>query len=394
MSQVATPAPGAGEATVEAGAKSPLSGRLVSLDAFRGMTIAGMLLVNNPGTWSAIYPPLRHAAWHGWTPTDLIFPFFLFIVGVALTFSFGKELERGADRRDLFGKMARRSLTLFGLGLVLHGFPYYDLATIRIPGVLQRIAVAFFFGGTIVLLARPRVQAAWAAVLLLGYWAVMKLVPVPGVGAGVLEPGQDLGAWIDRMIFGTEHLWSSSRTWDPEGLLSTVPAVGTVLVGSLTGEWIRSGRDRKRTLAGLLAAGAVLVVLGQLWNLVFPINKPIWTSSYVLFTGGMALLVLGACYWAIDVRGWQRWAKPFVIYGVNPIAAFFLSSLMARGMGLIKVANPAGGDPISLKGWLWQEVYQPLGAPEFASLLFALSYVILWLGIMALFYRKKIFLKV
>jgi len=394
MSQVAAPTPGAGEATVVAGAKSPLSGRLVSLDAFRGMTIAGMLLVNNPGTWSAIYPPLRHAAWHGWTPTDLIFPFFLFIVGVALTFSFGKELERGADRRDLFGKMARRSLTLFGLGLVLHGFPYYDLATIRIPGVLQRIAVAFFFGGTIVLLARPRVQAAWAAVLLLGYWAVMKLVPVPGVGAGVLEPGQDLGAWIDRMIFGTEHLWSSSRTWDPEGLLSTVPAVGTVLVGSLTGEWIRSGRDRKRTLAGLLAAGAVLVVLGQLWNLVFPINKPIWTSSYVLFTGGMALLVLGACYWAIDVRGWQRWAKPFVIYGVNPIAAFFLSSLMARGMGLIKVANPAGGDPISLKGWLWQEVYQPLGAPEFASLLFALSYVILWLGIMALFYRKKIFLKV
>jgi predicted acyltransferase len=372
---------------------SPAPQRLLSLDVFRGITIAAMLLVNNPGTWAAVYPPLLHAEWHGWTPTDLIFPFFLFIVGVAMTFSFGKQLELGAERGRVFGKAAKRALILVLLGLVLHGFPYYELSTIRIPGVLQRIGLAFLLAAPAVLWLGRRGQAITAMVLLLGYWAAMMLVPVPGHGAGVLEPGRDLGAYIDRAVLGTEHLWKQAQTWDPEGLFSTLPAVGTVLLGVLTGHWIRSGRAPAQKALGLLAAGSVAVAVGWLWGLVFPINKPLWTSSYVVFTAGLACYTLAACYWLVDVKGYRRWSHPFFLFGVNAIAAFFLSSLVARILTLIKWTD-AAGQTVTLKGYLYGTFFASWAAPINASLFFALAYVTFWLGIMALMHRYRIYVKV
>ena len=367
----------------------PAPTRLVSLDAFRGLTIAGMLLVNNPGSWSAIHPPLRHAPWHGWTPTDLIFPFFLFIVGVAMTFSFAARAERGDDQRTLMLNAARRAAMLFGLGLLMHAFPnYLDLSDLRIPGVLQRIALAYLLASALVLYLGRNAQVAAAAALLLGYWAAMMLVPVPGGSAGVLEPGLDLGAWIDRAVFGENHLWRQARTWDPEGLFSTLPAVATVLLGVFAGGWLRSHRDPATKTVGLVLAGSIGVVIGLMWHPLFPINKSLWTSSYVVFTAGMACLVLAACYWLIDVKGFTGWARPLVIFGVNAIAAFFLSGLFARLLTMI----PAGGT--TLKGFLYETLFTPFLSPVNASLAYAITFVMLWLGIMTVFYRYRIFLKV
>lgn len=374
-------------------AGGPAANRLLSLDAFRGITIAAMLLVNNPGTWSAIYPPLRHAPWHGWTPTDLIFPFFLFIAGTAMTFSFGKLREAGMPRGALMKKVARRSLILFGLGLLLHGFPnYLDLSTLRIPGVLQRIALAYFAASAIALFLARRAQIAAAALLLLGYWALLTLVPVPGSGAGVLEPGRDLGAYIDRLVFTEDHLWVWSRTWDPEGLLGTLPAVATTLTGVFAGVWLRSARAATPKTVGLIFAGVAAVVAGLVWDAWFPINKNLWTSSYVAFTSGMACLALALCYWLIDVRGHRAWAKPFVVYGVNAIAAFFLSSLMARTLTLVRV--PAGDGNAPLKTYIFDHFFAAWASPVNASLAFAISYVLLWLGVLWWLYRRRIFIKI
>ncbi len=369
----------------------PGNARLLSLDAFRGATIAGMLLVNNPGTWSAIYPPLRHAPWHGWTPTDLIFPFFLFIAGVAMTFSFGRQLERGVPRNTMLLKVGKRSLILFGLGLLLHGFPnYLDLSNLRIPGVLQRIALAYFTASVVVLYLGVRAQIAVTALLLFGYWALQTLVPVPGFGAGVLEAGKDLGAWIDRLVFGENHLWVWSKTWDPEGLLSTLPAVATVLTGVFTGYWLRSPRSQLEKTGGLVLGGVATLLVGMLWNAWFPINKNLWTSSYVVFTTGMACLCLAACYWLIDLRGYRRWAMPFVVFGMNAILAFFLSSLFSRTLTIIKV----GEDDVVLKTFLFDRLFASWATPVNASLAFALAYVLLWLGILWILYRRRLFLKV
>jgi predicted acyltransferase len=386
----ATDAGRSGTALTPPDTKESAPTRLLSLDAFRGVTIAGMLLVNNPGSWSSIYPPLRHATWHGWTPTDLIFPFFLFIVGVAMTFSFAARIERGADRRALLLNAARRAAILFGLGLLLHGFPnYLDLSGLRIPGVLQRIALAYFAATAIVLFLRRNAQVAATAVLLLGYWAVMALVPFPGGNPGVLEPGLDIGAFIDRAVFGEAHLWRSSRTWDPEGLFSTLPAVGTVLLGVFTGSWLRSRRDPATTTVGLFLAGNAGVVLGLMWHPLFPINKPLWTSSYVLFTAGMACHFLAVCYWLIDVKGYTTWARPFIIFGVNAITAFFLSGLFARIITMIP-----GPDDTTLKGFIYDTVFTPLLSPVMASLAYAIAFVLLWLGIMTVFYRRGILIRI
>jgi predicted acyltransferase len=368
------------------------SGRLVSLDAFRGATIAAMLLVNNPGSWTYVYPPLRHAEWHGWTPTDLIFPFFLYIVGVAMVFSFGKRRSAGADRHALMVKATKRAAILFGLGLLLHAFPFYDLdlGTLRIPGVLQRIAVAYLAATAIVLyIGSIRGEIVATAALLLGYWALMTLVPVPGGTAGDLTPDGNLGAWLDRTVLGTEHLWSSSRTWDPEGILSTIPAIATVLLGVFTGRWLRTGRSGMDVTRGLLLGGAAAVVVGWVWGLAFPINKNIWTSSYTVFTAGLGALALGVFYWAIDVKRWRAWAKPFVVYGMNAIAAYVLSGMFASAIGIIRV----GGDQ-SLKGWTYENLFASWLGPMNGSLGFALAFVALWLGIMWVFYNRKIFIKV
>ena len=368
------------------------AGRLLSLDVFRGITIAAMLLVNNPGTWDAVYSPLRHAVWHGWTVTDLIFPFFLFIVGVSMTFSFGKLLAEGWTRGRLLARAAKRAAIIFALGLVLASYPWigYDYSHLRIPGVLQRIALAFLLASAILLWTGPRGRMVATGALLLGYWAAMMLVPVPGVGAGVLEPGRDLGAFVDRAVFGTDHLWASSRTWDPEGLLGTLPAVATVLLGIFAAEWLRSGRTGGTIARGLLLAGAVAVVLGLAWDRVFPINKALWTSSYVLLTAGLAAIGLALCYWLVDLRGYRRWALPFVVFGANAIATYFLSGLMAREIGLPRL----DGTPPTVKEWIFQSAYASWLPPLQASLAFALSFVLLWMGIMWVFYRRRIFIKV
>jgi predicted acyltransferase len=362
--------------------------RLLSVDALRGLTVAAMVLVNNPGTWRAIYPPLRHAAWHGWTPTDVIFPFFVFIVGVAIPLALGPRLER-AGRSASVRKVLRRSIVIFGLGIILNGFPAYAWATLRIPGVLQRIAVCYLMAAIIYLFTSTRVQAGITAALLLGYWLVMTVVPVPGYGAGDLSPAGNLAAYIDRAVLGP-HIWQYAKVYDPEGILSTVPAVATALLGVLTGTWLRGGRRADVVAGRLVIAGIGGIAVGELWGLWFPINKSLWTSSYVVFTAGLALIVLAACYWLVEVRAQRRWAIPFAVLGVNALVLFFLSTLAARLLAIIHV----GAEGQSLQAVLFDHVFAPLASPVNASLAFAATYVVVWWAIMWMLYRWNIRLRV
>jgi len=368
------------------------AGRLVSLDVFRGITIAGMVLVNNPGTWSSIYWPLEHAEWHGWTPTDLVFPFFLFIVGVSITLAFARRVEAGSVQRDLYLKVVKRSAIIFGLGLFLNGFPYFQLGTIRIAGVLQRIAICYLVASLIFLTTRIRTQIVIAVALLIVYWLVMTRIAAPGYAAGDLTRDGSIASFIDRTIL-RQHIWKQGRVYDPEGLLSTIPAVVTTLSGILTGHWLRSERTPIEKVVGMFVAGAVLVVLGWAWNPFFPINKALWTSSYVLFTAGLALQFLGLCYWLIDIKGYRRWAWPFEVFGVNALALFVGSGLMVKLMALIKI--PLGdGTQTSSQGWIFRKMFLSWASPINASLFYAIAFILLWLFLMWLLYRKRIFIKV
>ena len=364
--------------------------RLLSLDVFRGLTVAGMILVNNPGSWGHIYGPLRHAEWHGWTPTDLIFPFFLFIVGVSITLALSRRAGAGGPARGLYLKIARRALVIFGLGLVLSGFPFFDLSTIRIPGVLQRIAVCYFFAAVVFLLTTWRAQVALTAALLLGYWALMTLVPAPGYAAGDLSLEGNLAAYVDRTLLAG-HTWKP--LYDPEGILSTIPAVATTLCGVLAGRLLSSAAAPAEKCSALFAAGAGLAVAGWAWGFWFPINKPLWTSSYVLLTAGLALQLLAACYWAVDIHGRRRWAWPFVVFGTNALAVFFLSGIFARLLSLIKLTG-ADGKQVSLQRTAYEGLFASWASPVNASLAYALCFVLLWLGLMSILYRRRIFIKV
>src|SRR5687767_507691 len=334
--------------------------RLVSLDVFRGMTVAGMLLVNNPGTWSAIYPPLGHASWHGWTPTDLIFPFFLFIVGITTQLSLTARRERGDDEGAIRRQILKRGALIFLFGLLLSGFPFFTWGAVagnpdpsfldrivdrllnwRIMGVLQRIGIAYIISALIATRATVRTQIITTAAILLGYWVVMTVLPVPGSNGtpGALLLGQGsttMAGYWDRVLldwsrFGLgNHLWTGSRTWDPEGILSTAGAVGTAMLGNLTGRWIGQPRPLIERLAGMFAAGAIAMMLGLMWHWSFPINKGIWTSSYVLFTGGVAAVSLATIMWLVDHLHQRGWTKFFVVYGLNPMVAFVGSGIMAR----------------------------------------------------------------
>jgi predicted acyltransferase len=366
--------------------------RLVSLDVFRGLTIAGMVLVNNPGSWSHIYWPLAHAEWHGWTPTDLVFPFFLFIVGVAIPLAFGKRVDAGGTQKDLYWKVIRRTLIIFGLGLFLNGFPYFNLSTIRIPGVLQRIAVCYLFASIIFLKTRARAQIAIVAALLFVYWLLMARLSAPGFPTGDLSKEGSIASFIDRVLLGS-HIWSQGKVYDPEGLLSTIPALATTLLGVLTGQWLRTAKSDFEKVAGMFVAGTCCLVIGWAWNPFFPINKSLWTSSYVLFTGGLALQLFALCYWLIDIKGYRVWAKAFVIFGVNAIALFVGSGIMAKLMGIIKVPASDGSRP-ALKSWLFTNLFASWASPKIASLAFAIAFILLWLGLMWVLYRRKIFIKV
>jgi predicted acyltransferase len=365
--------------------------RLVSLDAFRGLTVAGMVLVNNPGTWRAVYPPLRHASWHGWTPTDLVFPFFLFIVGVAIPLALGPRLADGEGRGRIVARILRRSITIFALGLILHAVPSLDLATLRIPGVLQRIAVCYLAAALLFVVAGWRTLAIVSATALLAYWAGLMLVPVPGFGAGDLGPEGNLAAWLDRALLGP-HIWRVGRVYDPEGILSTVPAVVTTLFGVLTGQWIRSGRSADVAVRGLFMAGSVGIALGLAWGRWLPLNKSLWTSSYAVFTAGAALIVLALCYWAIEIRGWRWWTPPFVVLGINALAVFFLSTLLAKLLIYVHIAGP-DGRPRVLQAMLFQALFAGW-VPAAASLVWALANVLLWWAVMYLLFRSGVRLTV
>lgn len=359
-----------------------------------------MLLVNNPGTWSASYAPLQHAPWHGWTPTDLIFPFFLFIVGITTHLSIARRREQGAGDGLLVRQIFVRGGLIIFFGLLLNAFPFYPLeriTNIRIPGVLQRIGVCYICAALITLRTTLRQQIAIVAALLLGYWVTMTLVPVPGqtgVGRELLdEPSASLAAWLDRTVFGT-HLWRSSRTWDPEGLLSTIPAIGTTLLGVLGGYWLgRTGRPIGDRLAGLFAVGSLLMVLGLMWNWVFPINKNLWTSSYVLFTAGMGAAALGTCIWLIDVLALRRWTTPLVVFGVNPLLAFIGSGMMARLIYSV-IQVPFRGEKVPVQRVIYETGFASWLAPRNASLLFAVTFVLFWVGLLWILYRRRVYLRV
>jgi predicted acyltransferase len=374
----------------------PARERLMALDAFRGLTIAGMLLVNNPGTWSAIYAPLEHAPWHGWTPTDLIFPFFVFIVGVTTHLSLTARASRGDPPGAITAQIVRRGLLIILFGLLLQSFPWFPLTRIthlRFPGVLQRIGVCYLAAALLARGRSTRQVVTVVAVLLFGYWALQALVAPPGVATPTLDiPENTLSAWIDRTVFGS-HLWQSSKTWDPEGLLSTLPAIGTCLLGILAGRWLAGDAPLPARLNGLFAGGAIGMVGGLVWNWFFPINKNLWTSSYVLFTAGMACVAIATCAWLIEIRGRRKWAAPLVTYGLNPMVAFLGSGAMARVMGMIQLAGP-DGQSVSLQQWIYRTVFASWLAPKNASLGFALAFVAFWYGILLVLERRRIVFRV
>lgn len=458
--------------------ESPQTDRLVSLDVFRGLTIAAMVLVNNPGTWSSIYGPLKHAEWHGLTPTDWIFPFFLFIVGVAIPIALRKYrggnpkgLEGAGSRAGIYRKILMRAAIIFALGLAISVTPFfqftasdapdglkmlvwlamtaalfflllrnfklagafvlvsiagivalnlagynlvtYNFATMRIPGVLQRIAVCYLIVSLIFLHTTWKQQVGIGITLLLSYWAAMTLIPVPGCEiTSVDDRACNLAAWIDRTILTENHIWRSGKVFDPEGILSTTPAIVTTISGVLTGTWLtrndefrmqnelRSGNSSfniqhsaLNKVSGLFFFGVMLLAVGYIWSSYFPMNKSLWTSSYVLVTSGIALLVLACCYWLIDLKGYKRWAWPFVVFGVNALPLFVFSGIMARMLGAYRVSG-IEGKPVALQKWIFDNIYLSIAQPIDASLLYAISFILLWLFLMWLLYRKSIYIKV
>ncbi|HEU4990499.1 MAG TPA: heparan-alpha-glucosaminide N-acetyltransferase domain-containing protein [Gemmatimonadaceae bacterium] len=398
--------------------------RLLSLDVFRGLTIAGMLLVNTPGTWGAIYPPLEHAVWNGWTPTDLIFPFFLFIVGITTELSRSARRARGDDERAVVRQIVRRGALIFLFGFLLNGVPFFTWTAIpgnpdptflqrvvdrlygwRLLGVLQRIGLAYIAAGLISRRASVKQLVAVIAAILLGYWIALTCLPVPGthgtIGALLLDrPEATMAAWWDRTLldwtrFGLgNHIWPVSVTWDPEGFFSTIPAVATCLFGNLAGRWIvQRERPLLDRVSGLFAVGALGMMAGLMWNWALPINKNLWTSSYVLFTAGVAAVALATIVWIVDVQGVKWWVRPWVVYGRNPLIAYVGSFFMARMMySVLSVSYQ--GRTVSLQEAVFRAWFLPWASPVNASLAFAVVFVLLWYGILVVLDRRHIILKV
>lgn len=393
--------------------------RLKSLDVFRGIAIASMILVNNPGSWKQVYPPLDHAEWHGCTPTDLVFPFFLFIVGCAMSFSLSKytqtpkeseileseiiETQEQTKRakssllfsEKIYWRIARRAGILFVLGLLLNtssialdvllnGAPLENFGKIRIMGVLQRIGLAYFISAIAILNLSPRNQKLLAVAVLLGYWGALFVFAVGGYSAYELTPEGYLGGYVDRLILGSQHLYKGGP-FDPEGLLSTLPASVTVLIGYFTGEWLRVQPMKTRTSLNLAIGGLCCLVIGRLWGFSFPINKQLWTSSYVVFTAGWALLLLAACYETIEVRKW-KWGWPFEIMGLNAIFLFVASGIVARL--LLKTHIGIGKTAPTTYTWIYENWFVPWAGPLNGSLAFAVTAVLCWWLILYGMYRR------
>ncbi|PPK84354.1 putative acyltransferase [Neolewinella xylanilytica] len=358
--------------------------RIISVDLMRGLTIAAMILVNNPGSWTDVYAPFLHAPWHGYTPTDLVFPFFLFLVGCSIAFAYHHRLPSAAT----YQKIAVRSIKLIALGLFLGAFLLYPpflkaWSEIRLPGVLQRIGLVFLFAAPLALHLRTGALLVVSVVILLGYWVLLGYIPVEGVLPTYERDAFNWALYVDTTVLGS-HTYKPD--YDPEGILSTFPAVVSSLIGVVTGRFLLTERTDKVKV--MLLGGAGLVLLGHLWGLVFPINKALWTSSFVLVTGGWALLVLGAIYYTTDVRGWV-WGRVFIYAGANALILYFLSSFFAKVFGSIPVGDT------SLHGYLYQQIFVHDFLPDkLSSLLYAVVLVLFYLALGVWLYRKKIFFKV
>ena len=383
----------------------PPAARLISLDAFRGFTIAAMVLVNNPGDWDHLYRQLAHASWNGWTFTDWIFPFFLFISGVAMVYSLDRRIAAGQRKAALVRQFVRRAAIIFAIGLALNLIPEFNLATVRIPGVLQRIALCIAIAAPIVVYHRNwHQQAAWILALLAAYTGLMLFVPVPDaqgvVAAGVLEPGRDFGAYVDRMVLGG-HLWAKAKTWDPEGLVSTLPAVCTLLSGALLGRWLHADVAPADKTVWMMLAGLACLWLGVILDVVLmPINKNLWTTSYCVFMNGWALLLFAAFYWLIDGSGStplkdraRRLLQPFTIYGMNALSLFAFSGLVARLLTMIRFTR-AGGTTVTLKSLLVAPLAGLPIAPVDASLLFAVLFNAAMFALAWWMWSRRWFIKV
>lgn len=341
-----------------------------------------MVLVNTAGDWRHVYAPLQHAEWNGWTPTDVVFPSFLWIVGVSLTLSFAKRIAAGASRSKLFMQVLRRAAILYALGLFLYGFPEFNLSTWRILGVLQRIAICYVIASAIYLTSGIRAQILWIVGLLASYWCLMTLVPVPGYGAGRLDVDGNFAHYIDRIVLGA-HNYASTKTWDPEGIVSTLPAIATALFGVLCGHVLRRERPIAEKLNVMFVAGNLLIAAGLICNTWLPINKKLWTSSFSLFMAGLDFVMFAICIWAVDVRGYKRAVQPFVILGMNAIAIYMASEFIEELLSAVHVRN-----------WIYNSLFAPLASPINASLIYAVTYTLLMFGIAYVMYRQRWFLKV
>ncbi|MDP3313587.1 acyltransferase family protein [Lutibacter sp.] len=363
--------------------------RLIALDVMRGLTIALMIMVNTPGSWTYVYPPLLHAKWHGCTPTDLVFPFFLFIVGVSMWFSF-KKFEQGITKNSLY-KVLKRFFIMFLLGVFLNAFPNFDFENLRYLGVLQRIAIAYLLGALLCLQFNYKQLLFIFAGILIGYWGLLFF----GSTDSPYELTSNLVLKVDVLFFGEKHLYNGfGIPFDPEGLLSSIPSVATLLLGYFSGRLIELSGDTKVTIKSLVQIGAIIVFIGFTWGFLFPINKALWTSSYVLYSGGLAMVFLGFLLWIIDLKGFKKWATPFIHFGTNPLAIYMFSGIYVSFIiYFINILN-SKGVLVSGYDYLFTDVFVPIAGNMNGSLLFAVFHIIIFWAITYFLYRKKIFIKI
>ncbi|MEO8663124.1 MAG: DUF5009 domain-containing protein [Bryobacteraceae bacterium] len=364
--------------------------RLVSLDAFRGAIMALMVLVNTSGG-DQTYAPLQHAEWNGWTPTDVVFPSFLWIVGLAITLSLGKRLETGGKRGPLFLQVVRRTVILFLLGMAIYAYPAFNLGTQRILGVLQRIALCYLFASVIYMTTKIRGQIMWIAGLLVGYWLLMMLVPVPGYGTGRLDVEGNLAHYVDWNVLGS-HNYAGTKTWDPEGIVSTLPALATALLGIMAGHILRLKKPLSERTTWLFVMGLLLLTAGLICDHWMPINKKLWTTSFSLFMAGLDSLMFALFLWMVDGVGWKRLTKPLTIMGMNAIAVYLASEFGDEILSAIRWGS--GSHTMSLRRWLYQDLFATWLTPINASLGYAIAFTLLMFAIAYGMYRRRWFLRV
>jgi len=367
--------------------------RLLSLDFFRGLTVAAMILVNNPGDWEHIYAPLEHSKWNGCTPTDLIFPFFIFMIGVSIVYAVGSKKEDETLHKQIILKALKRSITIYLIYVAIHFLFTFNFHHFRILGVLPRIAIVFFISVIVYIKTSFKQWLRIFSIILIVYCFLMTVVPVPGYGYAIFEPGKNLAAWLDNIILTSNHMWSGTKTWDPEGILSTLPAIGTCLFGMMVGTTLkRTDKTEAEKVAWLLTFATFSVMAALIWNNWFPINKALWTSSFVLYTGGLATAGLTISYWLIDVQQRKKYITPFVAYGTNAITAYVAADVVLAVLGWIHVNLHR--KTINLQEYLYQTIFVPNFSPINASLAGAITYVLILLVPMLILYKKKIFIKV